>query len=183
MPAALHSNSVHSRAPLHPHPILRIAGLCVAGVLLGLAAGAAGAAPAASDAQARYEQERSRCLTGESGQAQSTCLREAAAAFEAARRGQLQEPDANYRANAKARCQVLRGDEYRDCIDRAEGHSTSVSGSVEGGGILRESVTVIREPQPTFRREPVAPVVVEPPPAPPPVPAVPPPPPMPAPTR
>ena len=167
MPATLHPISARAPAPVPAHPVLRIAGLCFAGALLGLAAGAAGAAVPTPDIQARYEQERSRCLNGESGQAQSTCLREAAAALDAARRGQLGDADARYRQNAKERCRVLRDDEYRDCIARTEGNSTSVNGSVAGGGILRESVTVVREPQPTFRTQPVAPVVVQPPPAPP----------------
>ncbi len=129
------------------HPMHRFAVAWFASAMLGLSAGAAIAATAVPpDAQVRYEQERARCLSGESGQAQSTCLKEAGAALDAAKRGQLNDGDAKYRRNAKERCKALSGDEMRDCIARAKGQSTSVSGSVKGGGILRETVTTEVEP-------------------------------------
>ena len=128
------------------HPMHRLAGLWFASAMLGLSAAASAGTAAPSDAQARYEQERARCLSGESGQAQSTCLKEAGAALEAAKHGQLNDGNAKYRQNAKERCNVLTGDEMRDCIARAKGQSTSVSGSVKGGGILSESVTTETRP-------------------------------------
>jgi hypothetical protein len=128
------------------HPMHRLASLWFASAMLSLSAAAAAGTVAPSDAQARYEQERARCLSGESGQAQSTCLKEAGAALDAAKHGQLNDGNANYRQNAKERCSALTGDEMRDCIARAKGQSTSVSGSVKGGGILRESVTVETRP-------------------------------------
>jgi len=128
------------------HPMHRLAGLWFASAMLGLSTAAAAGTAVSSDAQARYEQERARCLSGESGQAQSTCLKEAGAALDAAKRGLLDDGNANYRKNAKERCNALTGDEMRDCIARAKGQSSSVSGSVKGGGILRESVTVETRP-------------------------------------
>lgn len=129
------------------HPMHRLAGLWFASAMLGLSAGTAIAAtPTPADARARYEHERARCLSGESGQAQSTCLKEAGAALAEARRGQLDDGDAPYRSNARERCKVLSGDAMRDCIARAMGQSTYVSGSVKGGGILRETVTTQIKP-------------------------------------
>ena len=121
-----------------PNSILRLAGWC-AGVGLSLCtASAMAAASVSSDIQARYEQERALCLSGRSNQDQATCLREAAAARDAARRGQLDDGlAAQYQRNAKARCAALTGDDAVDCIARMEGQGTT-SGSVAGGGVLRE---------------------------------------------
>lgn len=124
------------------HPMRRFAGTWFASAVLGLSASAVGAATAApSDAQARYEQERARCLSGESGQPQATCLKEAINALDAAKHGQLNDGNAPYHKNAEQRCEVLTGGDRRDCIARVNGQSTTVSGSVKGGGILRETVT------------------------------------------
>lgn len=45
-------------------------------------------------------------------------------------------------ANALKRCDGLPEFYRRDCIDRVRGHG-EVSGSVQGGGLLRESVTTL----------------------------------------
>ena len=93
-------------------------------------------------AKARYEQERSRCLSGQSGQDLKTCLREAGAALQASRQGQLDDVDGRYTRNALERCKPLPADEAKDCRDRILGQgSVSVSGSVKGGGLYREKVT------------------------------------------
>ena len=140
----------------HHHPVhLTKRALTALAFCLGSAAAwsATPSAPASPDVQARYEQERARCLSGQSGQSQETCLKEAGAARDAARQGQLNDGDAKYRKNAKDRCEALAGDEKRDCIARArvqqgkEGRGvTTESGSVKGGGILRETVTVVPAP-------------------------------------
>ena len=98
-----------------------------------------GGAPAA---KARYEQERTRCLSGESGQDLKTCMREAGAALQEARQGNLDDRDASYSRNALERCKPLPADDAKDCRDRILGQgSVSVSGSVKGGGLYREKVT------------------------------------------
>ena len=104
----------------------------------------------AAAAKARYEQERSRCLSGQSGQDLKTCLREAGAALQAARQGQLDDHDARYTRNALERCKPLPSDEAKDCRDRILGQgAVSVSGSVKGGGLYREKVTTeIHAPPP-----------------------------------
>ena len=135
-------NIDHRDLPYHPR---RLAAACTAGLLVGLASFAAmSAEPAAStDAKARYEQERARCMSGTSGQAQATCLKEAGAALQASREGMLNDGNAKYRKNAKERCDALTGDEQRDCVARMKNASnTTESGSVKGGGIIRETVTV-----------------------------------------
>ncbi|MDP9045057.1 MAG: hypothetical protein M3O01_09655 [Pseudomonadota bacterium] len=135
----------------HVSTLRRIVGACATGCFLGLSTCAAFAAePAASaDAKARYEQERARCLSGTSGQAQATCLKEAGAALEASRQGMLNDRGAKYGKNAKERCDLLSGDEKVDCIARMKAApNTTESGSVKGGGILRETVTVETHPAP-----------------------------------
>ncbi len=96
----------------------------------------------ATSAKARYDQERSRCLSGQSGQDLKTCLREAGAALQASRQGQLDDRDARYTRNALERCKPLPTDEAKDCRDRILGQgNVSASGSVKGGGLYREKVT------------------------------------------
>jgi hypothetical protein len=127
--------------------ILRPAALCMCGAILALGGGVASAGTSAvtPDVQARYDQERAKCLSGQSNQDQATCLREAGAARDAAKQGELNDNGARYKHNAKERCDSLTGDEAKDCVARMKGKGT-VSGSVEGGGILRETVTRKVEP-------------------------------------
>lgn len=99
-----------------------------------------------AEAQARYQQDRAACLSGQTNQDRATCLKEAGAALAEARRGGLTDGQGQLRKNAKDRCGVLAGAERTDCLARMSGEGT-VSGSVEGGGILREKVTI--EPVPT----------------------------------
>ncbi len=137
----------------HRHPVLRAGGRCAISALLSVCAAAATAAAEtpAADVQLRYQQERARCLDGSSNQDRATCLKEAGAARDAARKGRLNDGDAKYRSNARDRCNALTGDEARDCLARMKGkggsNSTSTtSGSAQSGGILRETVT--RETKP-----------------------------------
>ena len=116
--------------------------LFIASALLSMASASVLAATAgvASETQARYEQDRAKCLSGKSNQDQATCLKEAGAARDAAKQGQLNDGDAEYKRNAKTRCDALSGDEATDCLARMKGKGTT-SGSVEAGGIYRETVT------------------------------------------
>ena len=121
-------------------PMRLVAGAALA--LAGVCATAAATKPA-SDVQARYEHERARCMSGRSGQAPDTCLKEAVNAREAATKGQLADGGGKLRENAKDRCDVLAGAEKRDCMSRVKDKSNTIeSGSVKGGGILRETVTI-----------------------------------------
>jgi hypothetical protein len=93
-----------------------------------------------ADIEARYHAERATCMSGSSNQDRSTCLKEAGAARDEARKGQLTDGDGKLRQNAKQRCDALSGDDARDCLARMKGKGTT-SGSAQGGGILRETVT------------------------------------------
>ena len=106
-----------------------------------------------ADAQARYQRERTACMNGQTtNEDRATCLKEAGAALAEARKGNLTSGDGQLRKNANERCKVLTGDERADCIARMSGEGT-VSGSVGGGGILREKVTIVpgtpAQPAPT----------------------------------
>jgi hypothetical protein len=113
----------------------------------------------AATAKARYEQERARCQSGQSGQDLKTCLREAGAALQEARQGHLDDHDARYTRNALERCKPLPTDEAKDCRDRILGQGT-VSGSVKGGGLYREKTTTevrVLPPPPAPPDEPTVP--------------------------
>ncbi|RZL65381.1 MAG: hypothetical protein EOP81_04855 [Variovorax sp.] len=85
-------------------------------------------------------------------QDRAACLREAGAARqEAGRNGLTGASPAGYDANAMARCQLQPVAERADCEARLQGSttpgaSTSTSGSVMGGGVIRETVTPIPAP-------------------------------------
>ena len=99
----------------------------------------------AADAHARYEQERQKCMTNNTQDSLATCLREAGAAQDAARKGQLSNPGPQAADNATQRCSVFQNaDEQAECVRRVQGPA---SGSVSAGGVLRESVTTTVLPQ------------------------------------
>jgi len=120
----------------------------LAGLLLSTGSAMAATPSAASaEIQARYERERAVCMSGKSNQDQATCLKEAGAARDVARRGLLEEGNADYRRNQFERCKALTGDEAKDCRLRMKG-AGSVSGSASAGGIYRELTTVVPAPAP-----------------------------------
>jgi hypothetical protein len=90
-----------------------------------------------SEAQQRYQQQRAACVRGQSHQDRTTCLKEAAAAYQEARRGHLGNRG-NFAQNATSRCDAQPEGERQACIQRILG-AGSAEGSVEGGGILRRS--------------------------------------------
>lgn len=104
------------------------------------------APPAGTDAPSRYDQERAKCLTGHSPQTREDCLRDAGAARAEAGRLDNGLSPSIYEHNAKLRCQPLPEADREACLARMSGQGTT-SGSVQGGGILREKVT--REVGPT----------------------------------
>ena len=73
------------------------------------------------------------------------CQREAAAARQAGRGGQLTAPDAQAQErNALARCAVFKTEESKgDCEARVR--NARASGSVNGGGQLLEATTPVRQ--------------------------------------
>jgi hypothetical protein len=97
------------------------------------------------DASGSYQQEVQACLSGKTQQDQATCLKEARNAQGDKKRGLLDNAGANFEANAAARCDVLTGEDKAACQARIMGFG-STSGSVAGGGILREVETVVLPP-------------------------------------
>ena len=121
-------------------PVCRALTLGASGFLVATSAALAAGAYEPAASPSRYQAERGECLARQNHQDRATCLREAAAARDAARRGQLDNGPADYQRNAISRCQPLPADQRADCVDRVQGRGTS-SGSVEEGGIYREKVT------------------------------------------
>lgn len=116
------------------------------GLALMLALGPAGAAGAGQPSPARqvYQQERALCLRGESHQDRATCLKEAGAAYEEARRGGLGAgPAADLSRNATQRCEAQPPADRAACVQRILGAGTA-EGSVEGGGVLRRTETTTK---------------------------------------
>lgn len=112
-----------------------------------LAAGLVGAAQAiaaspAAEAQARFRADMAVCNSGQSNQDAATCRTEARNALAQARRGDLTSAPGQYVPNAMQRCSALKEADRSDCAARVRGEGTA-SGSVAGGGILRETVTVV----------------------------------------
>jgi hypothetical protein len=122
-------------------PLHHIA-LVTAGSLLCAFAALAATPAALTEAQARYRQEMALCNSGQSNQDIATCREEAQHALAEARRGGLDDVPSQYEKNAVQRCEALKGDDRSDCVARMRGEG-SVEGSVAGGGILRQSVTVV----------------------------------------
>lgn len=94
------------------------------------------------DASGNYQHEVQSCLSGKTQQDQATCLKEARNARADKKRGLLDNAGGRFESNAAARCDVLAGDEKAACQARMLGYG-SVSGSVAGGGLLRELETVV----------------------------------------
>ena len=110
--------------------------LCAASTLL------ATSMALAADAQLIYQRDRAACINGQTGQDRATCLREAGAALQEARRGRLDDGQAQFEQNRLARCDSHPAEDRQACIRWMNGEGFT-SGSVAGGGIYRELVTPV----------------------------------------
>ncbi|MGH8819686.1 MAG: hypothetical protein ACREWJ_00130 [Rhodoferax sp.] len=109
------------------------------GIMLGTSALAAGNHSAA---QAQYLQDRAACLSGQSNEGVKTCLKEAGAALQAARSGQLtSDSPAVYQHNALLRCNEQPPQDRADCVARMQ---NPAQGSVDAGGLLMEAQTPVK---------------------------------------
>ena len=124
-----------------------LAGLIVVGAAATYAASPAQAADAAAAAAAKstYAKERADCEAGRTAEDRATCLREAGAAEQERKRNQLDNAG-SARQNAIERCNLVAAKDKADCLARIEGPSqanqtTTTSGSVSGGGVVRETKT------------------------------------------
>ncbi len=116
------------------------------------AASLALAAPEVDQAaiDARYQSDRQACMSqAEAGGVREVCMQEAGAARQAALNGELSGGNrpAELQRNALSRCEVHTNPVDRSACERmVKGEGASV-GSVESGGVLRETITVIK-PEP-----------------------------------
>ena len=105
------------------------------------------AAWAQAPGNAQVQRDRANCDGVQ--QDREACRREAGAAKQEAQRGGL-TPGDQAEQNALARCQMLQPAADRaDCEARVRGAASSTSGSVMGGGVLRETVTPVPAPSPS----------------------------------
>jgi hypothetical protein len=121
-----------------PIPFLRLL-ICIGGAMLVSGAAAAGNL---SEAQALYKQERAACMSGQTNQDRATCLKEAGAALQAAKRGDLGNGQAPFEQNLLSRCDRQPPGDREDCLRRMKGEGTT-SGTAESGGIYRELRTTV----------------------------------------
>jgi hypothetical protein len=123
---------------------------CAVGLVLAAAGSPVQASPLSEQAQddaARYRAERAACLQGISPQGRKTCLYEAESAHAAQRKGLLRgEPAQTLLDNGRQRCQIQPEGQARSDCELRLGDAAEVSGSVAGGGLLRQLTT--REPGP-----------------------------------
>ncbi|MEJ5989232.1 hypothetical protein WG902_04480 [Ramlibacter sp. PS3R-8] len=118
-------------------------GTAAATLAAAIAAPGWAAGPPATQAETNYQQERARCLAGQSNQAQETCLKEAGAAQDETRRGSLGGASAaDLERNATQRCEAQPPADRAACIQRTLGGSTD--GSVGGGGVIRQTETPVK---------------------------------------
>lgn len=93
------------------------------------------------DASTNTAQERAWCTANTDGVARVDCLKEAGAAQAEKRRGTLDTNTGTYGANAVQRCEVFEGTERVACQARVMGYGNA-SGSVQGGGVIKQIETV-----------------------------------------
>jgi hypothetical protein len=97
------------------------------------------------DTSGNYQAEVRACMAGKTAEDQTTCLKEARNAQADKKRGVLDNANAQFEANARARCNALSGEDKSACEARMMGYG-NVSGSVAGGGVLRQVETVVMPP-------------------------------------
>lgn len=155
---------------MNPSPI-RIPHACLAAAVLALslpvwAQGASASGKAAIEAN--YQRDRAACAAITVPTDRSNCLRDAGAArAQALRTGPRTTSPEELARNAVQRCQRQPAEQKAICERMARGEG-SVSGSVEGGGVIRELVTQEQLPPPP-PPPPVAPPAMQSVPMPPPM--------------
>ena len=99
-----------------------------------------------NEVDAQYQKDREACMAKQgSGESREACLREAGAVRQANHQGALSGATtaSALQRNALARCEVHQDEVARSACQRmAQGEGAS-QGSVEKGGIFRETITVI----------------------------------------
>lgn len=94
------------------------------------------------DASGDYQQERAWCMANTAGEERVTCLKNSGAAQAEKRRGTLDTNGRDFETNALQRCDVFLSEERAACEARVAGYG-SASGSVIGGGVIKQVETVV----------------------------------------
>lgn len=97
------------------------------------------------DGSGSYQSEVAACKSGHTQQDLATCMIEARNAQAEKKRGRLDNAGGQFAMNAAARCEALAGEDKAACQARMQGLGQT-SGSVAGGGVLREVETVVVPP-------------------------------------
>ncbi len=129
---------------MNPHTGRAWRALAAVATLACLAPLPAQAASAAREIDATYQRDRAACLGANALHERSSCLREAGAVRNEARRGlrKVSATPETRALNAMQRCANLPGD-HRDICERMVHGEGVTSGSVEGGGVLRALETEV----------------------------------------
>ena len=107
---------------------------------------APGAQAARPQAQSQYQKDVARCHNTPGIDVQA-CLKEAGAAAQAARQDTLTQPSAQVEArNRDERCDSLPTDQRKDCTVLMDDADARTQGSVQSGGVLRETTITIPAP-------------------------------------
>ncbi len=114
--------------------------LCAVAFLLCATPALAAERSKSSEAQAAYTRDRAECMKKDAGD-RATCLREAGAAREEAKRGGLSNEQAQFDRNRLARCDSQPAADRDECVRRM--NEGAVSGSVKDGAVVRELRTVV----------------------------------------
>ena len=135
------------KAPSRLRPRMPIASFAAV-TLLAMGAAVAQVSSTPADTSGNYRLEVQACKSGNTQQDRATCLEEARNAHADKQRGALDKGGSatQFEANARARCDVFKDAESKAaCEARVMGYG-SVTGSVAGGGLLREVETVVLPP-------------------------------------
>ena len=133
-------------SPTHPAISYRswCLALCTASALLGATIASAADSPNLSEAQATYQRDRAACMSGQTSQDRETCLQEAGAALQESGRGNLNDGQSDFERNRLLRCEKQPPEDRQDCVRRMSSEART-TGSVEGGGVMRELTTPDRK--------------------------------------
>lgn len=96
-----------------------------------------------ADLRAQYQSDVAFCKSSQTTESRATCMKEAGAAYDEARRHRLTEGTHDYQQDAMNRCKALPAGQQQDCMTQMSGQNTVTKGSVEGGGILRETTITV----------------------------------------
>lgn len=94
------------------------------------------------DASGNATSEMAACRNGKSQEDRATCEKEVRNANAAKRSGKLSN-DGDFQANAMMRCNVFKMPDDKKACEARVMNTAQAQGSVAGGGVLRETTTVI----------------------------------------